>query len=220
MALTVRHLTPKTSLIAAAAMTRWSRAIRRHWKQTIILTTRSRRPKCFNPRGRGAAIVRSHAATAHPTLSDLGIIAKRQETAKALVDGGMSKRQAAKVLGVDPKTLRNDVREKSSKSGENIPASKKSAADNSRVVQFPQSKKADACDEIPDVETPAGTSPSEQRRFNFLYRARDDWPIWIVLDLAPCRSPPRGDNIITSTKKPPSWQLDGFLIFRKTNSKC
>jgi hypothetical protein len=30
---------------------------------------------------------------------------------------------------------------------------------------------ADACDEIPDVETPDGTSPAEQRAFNFIYRA-------------------------------------------------
>jgi hypothetical protein len=35
-------------------------------------------------------------------------------------------------------------------------------------------------------------------------------PIWIDLDLAPCLLPHRGDTSITSTKKPPSWQLDGF----------
>lgn len=38
-------------------------------------------------------------------------IAKRQEAAKALVNGGISRRQAAKALGVDESTIREDVRE-------------------------------------------------------------------------------------------------------------
>lgn len=37
-------------------------------------------------------------------------VAKRKETAKALVDSGMSRRQVAKALGVDESTVRADVR--------------------------------------------------------------------------------------------------------------
>jgi predicted transcriptional regulator len=47
-------------------------------------------------------------------------IAKRQETAKALVNGGMSQRQAAKVLGVNQKTVSNDLKNFSSKSEEKL----------------------------------------------------------------------------------------------------
>jgi phage N-6-adenine-methyltransferase len=45
-------------------------------------------------------------------------IAKRQETARALVGGGMSKRKVAKMLGVNEGTVRNDVRNHSAKSAE------------------------------------------------------------------------------------------------------
>lgn len=44
------------------------------------------------------------------TAEDLRLtIAKRQETARALVNGGMSRRQTAKVLGVSHQTVINDV---------------------------------------------------------------------------------------------------------------
>jgi len=51
-------------------------------------------------------------------------IAARQKTAQTLVNGGMSQRQAAKALGVDPKTIRNDVGKKSPGSGEKVPTTK------------------------------------------------------------------------------------------------
>jgi phage N-6-adenine-methyltransferase len=44
-------------------------------------------------------------------------VAERQKVAKALVDGGMSRRKAAKVLGVSHKTVNDDVGNKASKSG-------------------------------------------------------------------------------------------------------
>jgi len=53
------------------------------------------------------------------TAADVRLtIAKRQETAKALIEGGMSQRQAAKVLGVSQSTIRDDVRDPSSKHSE------------------------------------------------------------------------------------------------------
>ena len=48
---------------------------------------------------------------------------------------------------------------------------KSKTAGDTNVIKGNFKPKADACDEMPDVETPPGTSPSEQRRFNFLYRA-------------------------------------------------
>lgn len=51
-------------------------------------------------------------------------ISKRQEAVKALVDKGVSKRKAARVLGVDEKTVRNDLtkgmRKKSAESAEKV----------------------------------------------------------------------------------------------------
>jgi hypothetical protein len=36
-----------------------------------------------------------------------------------------------------------------------------------------KAKPIDACDEMPDVEAPAGTTPAEQRHFNFIYRCSE-----------------------------------------------
>jgi hypothetical protein len=40
-----------------------------------------------------------------------------------------------------------------------------------QATSLAAAKTTDACDEMPDVETPPGTTDAEQRRFNFLYRA-------------------------------------------------
>ncbi|SRR6266851_421332 len=47
-------------------------------------------------------------------------VTARQEAAVKLIEGGMSQRQAAKVLGVDQKTISNDVRNNSSKGEEKV----------------------------------------------------------------------------------------------------
>jgi hypothetical protein len=48
------------------------------------------------------------------------------------------------------------------------------AADRAEVTSATaKAKPIDACDEMPDVEAPAGTTPAEQRRFNFIYRCSE-----------------------------------------------
>ena len=44
----------------------------------------------------------------------------RRKKAKEFVDSGLSQRQAAKVLGVDHKTIQNDLANKSPRSGEKV----------------------------------------------------------------------------------------------------
>jgi N6-adenosine-specific RNA methylase IME4 len=51
-------------------------------------------------------------------------IAARRETTVKLIEGGMSQRQAAKVLGVDHKTIQNDMANKSPKNGEKVATTK------------------------------------------------------------------------------------------------
>jgi len=55
----------------------------------------------------------------HTTAEQLRLtVAARRETAAKLIEGGMSQRQAAKVLGVDEGTVRNDLRKNSAENAE------------------------------------------------------------------------------------------------------
>jgi hypothetical protein len=47
------------------------------------------------------------------------------------------------------------------------------AADRAEANATAMAKPIDACDEMPDVEAPAGTTPAKQRRFNFIYRCSE-----------------------------------------------
>jgi transposase len=75
------------------------------------------------------------------------------------VTGGMSKRKAAKALGVDPKTIRNDVGKKSPENGDKFPIVKPD-----REPKLSEFKRADgqikaACDYNP--EDPGSIGPLE-----------------------------------------------------------
>lgn len=64
-------------------------------------------------------------------------IMERQRQARALVDAGVSQRKAAKALGVDPKTVRNDLAgKKSPQSGGKIPAPTKAEKRAARETEL------------------------------------------------------------------------------------
>jgi len=61
----------------------------------------------------------------HTTAEKLRLtIAARREVTVKLVEGGLSQRQAAKVLGVDEKTVRKDMRTKSAESADKVRTTK------------------------------------------------------------------------------------------------
>jgi transposase len=63
-----------------------------------------------------------------PTELRLTVTARAKQ-AKALIDGGMSQRQAAKALGVSKRTIQNDVDTKYPKSGQKVSTSKPRGTD-------------------------------------------------------------------------------------------
>jgi hypothetical protein len=83
-------------------------------------------------------------------------VSARKEKAKELVDAGMSQRQAAKVLGVDHKTIQNDLANKSPQAGDKVATptidkpprgelwdDQNDKADDEQVERLPNSKSAD-----------------------------------------------------------------------------
>lgn len=73
-------------------------------------------------------------------------IAARKEAAAKLIEGGMSQRQAAKVLGVSHTTILNDV-------ANNLPKGGKKVATDSAVIKLrkPKSSTPDDTEETPEA---------------------------------------------------------------------
>lgn len=95
-------------------------------------------------------------------------VAKRQETAKALIESGMSQREAAKVLGVSQKTISNDVSKNSSKSEEKVVTNRSnaSAGEIDRAPKSHQQETNDADHSKPDEDmTPAEDAKSALTAF-------------------------------------------------------
>ena len=89
-------------------------------------------------------------------------IEARKEKARELVDAGMSQRQAAKVLGVNHKTIQNDLARESPKSGEKVATQ--------GVVQLRPSQQEDDEPEQDDGDIEAEIEPDNYRPA-FLIRA-------------------------------------------------